>query len=260
MSTTLIVDAHLSAPDVDRDPADLHDLRRRCAIDATEDSLDARDELGGRERLREVVVGAELEPEHTVDLAVAGGEEDHRHLRRASDAPADLEPVDVGETDVEHHEPRPVRLERPRARAPGRALQDAEPLALEVEADEIGDVGLVVDDDDRALARPWRPLWSGRASVVEGAVGRMTSPSQRALGFTVRSLGLAVDADDAELHPVAERPLEVVHERPVEVAADVEPVVDGPRDAGERVTEVRDPSLVVRRCRSRSRSRTPGRR
>ena len=47
-------------------------------VGAAQDRPDPRDELGRRERLGEVVVGAELEAEHAVDLAVARGQEDHR--------------------------------------------------------------------------------------------------------------------------------------------------------------------------------------
>ena len=105
-------------------------------------------QLGGRERLGEVVVAAELETEHAVDLAVACGEEDHRDLRGLAEAPAHLQPVDVGEPDVEHDEPGAVGADRFEPRLAGRDLEDPEPVAGEVEVDEVGDVGLVVDDDD----------------------------------------------------------------------------------------------------------------
>ena len=93
-------------------PPGLHHLGRRRAVGAAQHGLHPRDELGRGERLGEVVVGAELEAEDAVDLAVAGGEEDHRHLRRGADALAHLEAVEVGEADVEHDEPGPVLVER----------------------------------------------------------------------------------------------------------------------------------------------------
>ena len=97
------------------DVADLDDLGGGAAVGAAQHRLHPRDELGGRERLGEVVVGAELEAEHAVDLAVAGGEEDHRDRRRLAEPAAHLEPVDVGQADVEHDQSGPVvgdRLER----------------------------------------------------------------------------------------------------------------------------------------------------
>ena len=69
-------------------------------------------------------------------------------LRRLAQAPAHLQPVDVGEADVEHDEPGPVRADRLQPRLAGRRLEHPEPVAGEIEVDEVGDVGLVVDDDD----------------------------------------------------------------------------------------------------------------
>ena len=113
-ATGVVADAHLAAAEVDRDPADLHELGGgRGAVGAAEHRLHAGDELGRRERLGDVVVGAELEAEHPVDLGVAGGEEDHRDRRGLAQAAAHLEAVDVGEADVEHDEPGPVGA-RPR--------------------------------------------------------------------------------------------------------------------------------------------------
>ena len=41
-----------------------------------------------------------------------------------------------------------VRAHRLEPRFTGRRLEDAVPVAGEVQVDEVGDVGLVVDDDD----------------------------------------------------------------------------------------------------------------
>ena len=121
------------------------------AVDPAQHRLDPRHELGRRERLREVVVGAELEPEDPVDLAVARGEEDDRA------------PATSGGCRL--HTSRPSMSGRPTSRTTRRGrwsanglepavarggLQDPEALSFQVHADEVGDVGLVVDDDDRA--------------------------------------------------------------------------------------------------------------
>ena len=120
----------------------------RAAVGASEHRLHPGHQLGGRERLGEVVVAAELEPEHAVDLAVAGGEEDHRDVRGLAQSAAHLEAVDVGETDVEHDEARVVGAHRLEPRLARRRLEDAVAVAGQVQVDEIGDVGLVVDHDD----------------------------------------------------------------------------------------------------------------
>ncbi len=121
-----------------------------AAVDPAQDRLHAGHQFGGGERLGEVVVAAELEAEHAVDLAVARGEEDHRDLGGLAQAPAHLQPVDVGEPHVEHHETGMVRLDRLQPGFAGRRLEDAEAVTRQVQVDEIGDVGLVVDDDDGA--------------------------------------------------------------------------------------------------------------
>src|SRR5581483_8689676 len=52
-----------------------------AALGATQDRLDPRRQLARRERLRDVVVGAELEAGDTVGFLVTRGEHDDRHLR-----------------------------------------------------------------------------------------------------------------------------------------------------------------------------------
>ena len=69
---------------------------------------DAAAELTDRERLGDVVVGAHLEAEHLVDLVVLGGEHDDRHLAAAAHAPADLDPVQLRQHDVEDDEIEPL--------------------------------------------------------------------------------------------------------------------------------------------------------
>ena len=162
-STGVVVDAHLAPTGVDRHRPGLHHLGRGGAVDPAQHRLHAGDELGGGERLREVVVAAELEPEHPVDLAVAGGEEDHGHLRRLPQPPAHLEAVDVGQADVEDDEAGAVVLIASSAAFAGGRLQHPEALARQVEVDEVGDVGLVVDDDDGA------PFHGGHGCTSQGA-------------------------------------------------------------------------------------------
>ena len=57
-------------------------------------------------------------------------------------------------------------------------------------------------------------------------LARATPPNQAALGLGRRSKVVPVDLHQAEGGPVAEDPLEVVEQAPVEVAADVDAVVE----------------------------------
>ncbi len=144
-----LADAHLAAADVDRDRTDLQDLGRgRRAVGAPQHGLHPGDQLGGRKRFRDVVVRAELEAEDPVDLGVTGGQEDDRDRRGLAQPPAHLEAVDVGKADVEHDEPGPVRADRGDDVLAGGGLHHPETVAAEVELDQVGNVGLVVDDED----------------------------------------------------------------------------------------------------------------
>src|SRR5438034_10764753 len=122
------------------------------------------------------------------------------------------------------------------------------------------------------------PFWSCTAPIVpflspEGAPGPMRiretlcAPQVRIMGTSGveavctrdlsqpagarlhgARLGLAIDRDEAERRPVPERPLEVVEQRPVEVAAYVEAVIEAVADAAQRFRDVLDALVVVGRA------------
>ena len=102
-------------------------LLRARRLGAPQHGADAGRELARRERLRHVVVGAELEPDDPVGLLASRGEHDHRELRAGADPPAQLEAVRSGQHQVEHDEVGPLGLDQlARAVAVGR-LQGAVP-------------------------------------------------------------------------------------------------------------------------------------
>ena len=123
-------------------------------LDAAEDRLDARRELARREGLRDVVVGAELEPGDAVGLLVARGQHDDRHLRLRAHLAAHLEAVDPGQADVEHDEPH-----RMAAKLGDGLLTRAEPddppavLLLEIGLHETADRVVVLDEKQDAPGR-----------------------------------------------------------------------------------------------------------
>ena len=76
---------------------------------------------GAAERLDDVVVGAELEPDDAVGLGAARGQHHDRHVAVAAQLAAHVAPVAVGQRQVEQHE---VGLELARAaRAPPRPVR-----------------------------------------------------------------------------------------------------------------------------------------
>ncbi len=126
------------------EPAAAASPRRRMA-------LHPGHHLAGRERLGHVVVGAELEPEDAVDLAVACGEEEDGQRAVDPDATAHLQAVDARQPDVEHHQHGPVlrrQLQPPLAR---RRLEDPVAGLPQVEVEQVGDGGIVLDDDHRLV-------------------------------------------------------------------------------------------------------------
>jgi hypothetical protein len=105
-------------------------------------------DLGAGERLDDVVVGAELEPDDAVGLGAAGGDHDHGQFALAAQDTADVAAVAVGQREVEQDE---VRLGRPRGVE--RLLCGArhgrlEALAAEEAGERLGDRGLVLHDQD----------------------------------------------------------------------------------------------------------------
>ena len=81
--------------------------RRRPArrpLGPAQDGPDAGDELARAERLGQVVVGAELEPEQLVELVVASGEHHDRDRRVAAQLAGDVEAVEAGQAEVEDDE------------------------------------------------------------------------------------------------------------------------------------------------------------
>src|SRR5262249_31770069 len=122
-------------------------------IGAAEHGADARDELARAERLRHVVVGADLEAEHAIDLGGLCGEHDHgqRAAGRGAETPADLEAVHSREHQVEDDEGGPVVRDAAEPVLAALGLDHVVAFLLEVETDELADVLLVLDHEDAAL-------------------------------------------------------------------------------------------------------------
>ncbi len=121
-------------------------LRARAAPGG---GADAGDELLHRERLHEVVVGADLERVHAVVLGAAGGDDDDRRADSLAAGLLDhLPAVEAREHQVEHADIGALEAE---AGKPGLAVGDAhrvESGGLEVARHALGDDVVVLDDQD----------------------------------------------------------------------------------------------------------------
>ena len=99
---------------------------------APQHGANAREQLARRERLREVVVGAELEPADAIGLLVARRQHDDGHARPRSDLPAHIEAVHVGQADVEDDDAHRITLELGECIAAAARQHDVEAVAFEV--------------------------------------------------------------------------------------------------------------------------------
>jgi len=113
-----------------------------------------RHEFLGAERLRDVVVRANLEAHELVGLLAPAGEHDDRHVRLPTESPGDIEAVELGQTEIEHDE---IRLLGARGGERGLSIvchDHREAGVLEIVACELHDLRLVVDDHDLSHRRP----------------------------------------------------------------------------------------------------------
>src|SRR5688572_396821 len=148
----LLADLHLAAAGVDRELTVMElllDVAATLGRSAAENTLDPRDELTRVEGLGQVVVGADLEPDDLVDVLVAGGEHQDRHVRGLAHAAADLDPVDVRQHQVEDDQGGRLGGDVRQPSAAGRDRADVVAGVLQVQGHEGGDRGFVLHDQDR---------------------------------------------------------------------------------------------------------------
>ena len=100
------------------------------------------------EGLGEVVVGAQLQPDHLVCHLVPSREHDDRNLAGLPDLPADGEAVHAGQHDVEHDQVGLELAEAVEGLDAVRHAFDLVALPAQVESRQLDDVLLIVDHED----------------------------------------------------------------------------------------------------------------
>ena len=158
-----------------------HRCRRWCCpelLHTPQQGTHPGHQLQHRKRLGQVVVGAQLQPQHAVGLGRPGAEHDHRHIRVAgSQVAADLPAIGAGQHQVQQHQVPALAVDRcHRQPTVGLAVQVVAGL-LEVQAQRIGD-GVVIFNQQQVLGhgRFWRmvaeqggqPADDRRAAVAAG--------------------------------------------------------------------------------------------
>jgi len=116
----------------------------------TEQRTHAGDKLAGREGLREVIVGTELEPNYLVELGIARREHQDGHIALLPDAAAHLEAVEIGQHDVEEHDVRPALMERLEAAFAVLSRENLEAFLAQRVTERVTQIRVVVDEND-----PW---------------------------------------------------------------------------------------------------------
>ena len=125
--------------------------------DTAQDDVDPRHQFARAERFCHIVVAADFQAQHAIDLLVARRQEQDRHVGGLADLAADFEPVQFRHADVEHDQFRAVAGKaRQRFLAVARLPRNHAGLAQR-DADHLADVLIVVDDKD-AVRQPLSPL------------------------------------------------------------------------------------------------------
>ena len=134
-------------------------------MSAPQHRTDPSEQFPESERLDQVVVRAELEAHHTVDLLSLCGDHDDRNVGPGTEHPAYLRSVDVRKPQVEQHEIGWFRSQRARA---SRDPFDAESFAAETRCERLRDRVLVLDEQDVHA--------QSVASSVAGSIGGKPNP------------------------------------------------------------------------------------
>jgi hypothetical protein len=139
--------ARLTTPDVNLEVPHAHDLLRRRALSgAAEDGVDAGDKFPGREGLGQIVVRPELKPEYPIHLIVPCRQEQHRNVAFRPYPPTYIETVELArQADVQNDNPWILLRDERETLIAVAGQQHPKPVSAQVQIDEIGDVGVVLD-------------------------------------------------------------------------------------------------------------------
>src|SRR5262245_44920845 len=138
------------------------------------ESPDARQELGERERLGQIVVGAEVQaPDAVLDLAAGRQYQDRRGPARAADFFQDLDAVLAGQHEVEHDGVVIVRARQVRSFLPVEGDIHGHRLRLEPPAKKLSHALFVFDDEDPHDV----PMLASSVTAAQPLFPRMTKVS-----------------------------------------------------------------------------------
>ena len=108
-----------------------------------------RQQLARRERLADIIVGAELEPDHAIGLVAARGQHDDRDAVAGIAQPAqDRQPIEPGHHHVEQDGIEPAACERGEPGLATASVHQRHALRSQVLVEQLGEPHVVVDQED----------------------------------------------------------------------------------------------------------------
>ncbi|ALE84040.1 hypothetical protein XF36_13545 [Pseudonocardia sp. HH130629-09] len=169
---------------VDRERTLSHDLRWAVAHHGwslgrpSQNGPDAGVQHTTGDRLDDVVVGTGLQTGHDVDVVVTSGQHHDRDRPRGTQPPAHLEPVDVGQHQVEHHDVVVTPGDPGQALGAGHGAVDDVSHVGQGDPQTLGDRCVVLDEQGprhvdimtHERARHCRAATAARGRVVADAV------------------------------------------------------------------------------------------
>jgi len=145
---------HVVAGDVHFEVGEAQPLAGQRRPHAPQNRLDPSHQLARGERLGDIIVGAGLEASDPVHLLAAPGHHDDRHIGRLGRAPqpaADLEPGNPLDHPVEQDDVGGMLGGEQQGLVPVGCVLDVEILALEVPLKQVGEGGIVLDQQQASL-------------------------------------------------------------------------------------------------------------
>src|SRR5262245_36646675 len=167
------VDAHYARAAVDLEPAEAQAVRRTRTLPPAQDRSQAREQLARIERLRQVVVRAELETDDAVRGLAARGQHQDRDVGGSPDLAAHGEAVPVGQHEVEDERVERLAFERGEPVRGGLVCGHAKARLREIFAHHRGEPRIVLDDED-AIGHA-RLGWLSQATTMPRITTAMTS-------------------------------------------------------------------------------------
>ena len=142
------VHTHPAGADIDGH-APHHDfILDRPRLRPAQDRAQACQQLAGREGLRDVVVGAQLQTDHAIRLVPFGGQHDHRNAAVLTNAPANFQAVHAGHHHIQQDRVEQARFQRGQSPGSVRRVGKGHAVRPQVTGQQFEQSLIVVDAQD----------------------------------------------------------------------------------------------------------------